>query len=119
MKKSRHRTSSRPERTRFVGLSNSFHCQVVKSATVFSVFRIKGAKMIRPVTALTVCAGSIMLAAMATGTAGASETVNYTYDAKGRVVKVAHSGTVNNNIVANYGFDKADNRVNMNVTGAP
>jgi len=34
-------------------------------------------------------------------------------------VQVAHSGTVNNNVVANYSFDKADNRVNVNVTGAP
>jgi hypothetical protein len=56
---------------------------------------------------------------MASGMAGASETVNYTYDAKGRLVKVAHTGTVNNNVVANYSFDKADNRVNVNVTGAP
>ena len=75
--------------------------------------------MARLATALTVCAGSIMLAAMATGMAGASETVNYTYDAKGRLVKVAHTGTVNNNVVSNYSFDKADNRVNVNVTGVP
>lgn len=75
--------------------------------------------MARLVTALTVCAGSIMLAALASGMAGASETVNYTYDAKGRLIQVAHSGTVNNNVVANYSFDKADNRVNVNVTGAP
>lgn len=75
--------------------------------------------MNRLVVALTVCAGSLVLAAIASGTAGASETVNYTYDAKGRLVKVAHTGTVNNNVVANYSFDKADNRVNVNVTGAP
>lgn len=75
--------------------------------------------MSRLVTALTVCAGTLALAAMASGIAGASETVNYTYDAKGRLVKVAHSGTINNNVVANYSFDKADNRVNVNVTGAP
>ena len=75
--------------------------------------------MTRLGTALFVCAGSLVLAAMASGLAGASETVNYTYDAKGRLVKVAHSGTINNNVVANYSFDKADNRVNVNVTGAP
>lgn len=75
--------------------------------------------MTRLVVALTVCAGSLVLAAIASSTAGASETVNYTYDAKGRLVKVAHTGTVNNNVVANYSFDKADNRVNVNVTGAP
>ena len=59
------------------------------------------------------------LLAAGAGAAIASETVTYTYDAKGRVVKVEHSGTVNNNVVANYSFDKADNRVNVNVTGAP
>jgi len=75
--------------------------------------------MARLVTALIVCAGSMALAAMASGMAGASETVNYTYDAKGRLIQVAHSGSVNNNVVANYSFDRADNRVNVNVTGAP
>ncbi len=75
--------------------------------------------MTRLVAALTVCVGSLILAALSPGLAGASETVNYTYDAKGRLVKVAHSGTVNNNVVTNYSFDKADNRVNVNVTGAP
>jgi len=83
------------------------------------MFRIEGAGMARLGTALTVCAGSIVLAAVATGVAGASETINYTYDAKGRLVKVTHSGTVNNNVVSNYSFDKADNRVNVNVAGAP
>jgi len=75
--------------------------------------------MARFTTALTICAGSIALSAIATGMAGASETVNFTYDAKGRLIQVVHSGTVNNNVVSNYSFDKADNRVNVNVTGAP
>ncbi|MDQ0250378.1 hypothetical protein J2W22_002442 [Sphingomonas kyeonggiensis] len=48
-----------------------------------------------------------------------NETVNYSYDVHGRLVKVEHSGSVNNNVVANYSYDKADNRVNVNVTGAP
>ena len=55
----------------------------------------------------------------AAGIASASETISYTYDAKGRVVKVQHSGSVNNNIVANYSYDRADNRTNLNVSGAP
>lgn len=75
--------------------------------------------MSRLVAALIVCAGSMVLAVLASGMAGASETSNYTYDAKGRLVRVAHSGTINNNVVSNYSFDKADNRVNVNVTGAP
>lgn len=53
------------------------------------------------------------------GAASASETVTYSYDAKGRLIQVTHSGTVNNNVVANYTFDAADNRKNVTVTGAP
>ncbi|RSY78064.1 hypothetical protein DAH66_19365 [Sphingomonas koreensis] len=49
----------------------------------------------------------------------ASETVNYSYDARGRLVAVKHSGTVNNNVQSNYAYDKADNRTNKTVTGAP
>ncbi|WP_423604506.1 hypothetical protein [Sphingomonas sp. MS122] len=52
-------------------------------------------------------------------TALASETVTYSYDARGRLVAVKHSGTVNNNVQANYTYDKADNRTNKTVTGAP
>ena len=55
----------------------------------------------------------------AAGIASASETITYTYDAKGRVVKVQHSGSINNNVVANYSYDRADNRTNLNVSGAP
>jgi YD repeat-containing protein len=54
-------------------------------------------------------AGLTAVAAMAT------ETINYTYDARGRLVQVKHSGTVNNNVTANYQYDKADNRTNVNV----
>jgi len=50
-----------------------------------------------------------------TATAMASETINYSYDARGRLVKVEHSGTVNNNVSANYTYDKANNRTNLNV----
>ena len=60
-----------------------------------------------------------LLAALGAAAADAAETVTYTYDAKGRLVKVEHAGTVNNNVVANYSFDHADNRTNVNVTGAP
>lgn len=49
----------------------------------------------------------------------ASETITYTYDALGRLVKVVHSGTVNNNMQTVYTFDPADNRNSMATTGAP
>jgi len=48
-----------------------------------------------------------------------NETVNYSYDELGRLVKVENSGTVNNNVVSNYAYDKAGNRTNVKVTGAP
>ncbi len=60
---------------------------------------------------LAVIAGA-MLAGMA---ANAQETVNYTYDARGRLVKVEHKGAVNNNVSAEYKYDKGDNRTNVNV----
>jgi hypothetical protein len=41
----------------------------------------------------------------------ANETIAYTYDARGRLIKVVHSGSVNNNLQACYKYDKADNRV--------
>lgn len=50
--------------------------------------------------------------------AQATETVTYTYDAKGRLVKVVHTGTVNNNLTTTYDHDKADNRTNVKTTGA-
>ncbi len=48
-------------------------------------------------------------------TASATETITYTYDARGRVIKVVHTGTVNNNTQACYKYDKADNRTNVKV----
>ena len=45
----------------------------------------------------------------------ASETISYTYDARGRLVKTVRGGTVNANVSAEYKYDKADNRTNVNV----
>lgn len=78
--------------------------------------------MVRLKTIMTIACGALAAAAgiaALSGTAGASETINYTYDAKGRLILVAHSGTVNNGVVANYTLDHADNRKNIKVTGAP
>ncbi len=57
--------------------------------------------------------------ALVVGTAHAGETVTYSYDAKGRLVKVVHTGTVNNNVQTTYTHDKADNRKNTTTTGSP
>lgn len=63
-----------------------------------------------------------LIAAAALGVAAAAiaaETITYRYDARGRLIKVERSGTVNNNVNASYGYDKADNRTNKTVTGVP
>jgi len=67
-------------------------------------------------------AARVVLAAMSFAalptSAMAAETITYTYDAKGRLIKVERSGTVNNNVKAEYSHDKADNRTNVTVTGS-
>jgi YD repeat-containing protein len=50
--------------------------------------------------------------------AHATETITYTYDARGRLVKVVHTGTVNTNNQACYKYDKADNRTQVQTTVA-
>jgi hypothetical protein len=56
-----------------------------------------------------------IIAALCAAAAMASETTTYTYDARGRLVKVVRTGSVNNNVSASYSYDKADNRTNVNV----
>lgn len=79
---------------------------------------------------MTICSGESLEAAMRAlvaiallvllgAAAYAAETISYTYDARGRLVKVARSGTINNNVVTNYAYDKADNRTNKTTTGSP
>jgi YD repeat-containing protein len=65
-------------------------------------------------------ATAIFLLLLVLGVAAyAAETITYTYDARGRLIRVAHSGTVNNNVMTNYVYDKADNRTNKTTTGSP
>ena len=63
---------------------------------------------------------NFVLAALALGlissSASAGETVTYTYDARGRLIKVVHTGTVNNNNQVCYKLDKAGNRTNVKAT---
>lgn len=61
-------------------------------------------------------AGSALAVAAA---AYAAETISFSYDARGRLVRVFHNGSVNNNALTNYVYDKADNRTLKNITGAP
>lgn len=48
----------------------------------------------------------------------ATETITYTYDARGRVIRVVRSGPVNNGTTTTYDHDNADNRRRVVVTGA-
>lgn len=57
-------------------------------------------------------------AAVVSGPLIASETVTYTYDAKGRLVKVERSGTVNDGVTTEYQHDDADNRKRVITTGS-
>ncbi len=50
--------------------------------------------------------------------ASASETVTYGYDAKGRLIQVSHTGSVNNGLTATYAYDAADNRTSVTTAGA-
>lgn len=62
--------------------------------------------------AILVCSLAIVLPARA------AETITYTYDAKGRLVKVVRTGTVNNNVTYDYVRDKANNRKKVKVTNS-
>ncbi|MBB6428185.1 hypothetical protein [Sphingopyxis sp. JAI128] len=66
------------------------------------------------------CLLAILLPLLAIATsATAAETITYTYDAKGRLVKVVRTGTVNNNVTVEYTHDKADNRTRLKTTNSP
>ena len=64
---------------------------------------------------------SLISAAVASFTIPAlsAETITYSYDAKGRLVKVVRTGTVNNNVTVDYEHDKADNRTRLKTTNSP
>jgi hypothetical protein len=44
-----------------------------------------------------------------------SGTIDYSFDARGGLVKVRPGGSVNNNFTVYYAYDKADNRTNVNL----
>jgi|GEM_PF-3528541 len=70
------------------------------------------------------CAGRVAAAAaslfVATwpGAAAASETIQYTYDARGRLVEVERAQP-NVTVKTKYTYDKADNRTKKEVTTTP
>lgn len=66
-----------------------------------------------------IVSGCAIAALIASSAAAASETIVYTYDARGRLVQVARSGTVNNGVNTTYAYDKAHNRTIKTTTGSP
>ncbi|MEM8918912.1 MAG: hypothetical protein AAGE37_08645 [Pseudomonadota bacterium] len=48
----------------------------------------------------------------------ATETVTYTYDELGRLVRTQQSGTVNNGVDTQIDYDAAGNRTDYDVTGS-
>jgi YD repeat-containing protein len=61
--------------------------------------------------------GSAM-ALMTASSAQSAETISCKYDAKGRLIEVKRTGTVNNNVQTNYTHDKANNRKTVVMTGS-
>lgn len=59
------------------------------------------------------------VALVASTAAIASETIAYSYDARGRLTQVARSGSVNNGVTTTYAYDKAHNRTTKTTTGSP
>jgi YD repeat-containing protein len=55
----------------------------------------------------------------AASAAAAAETLTYRYDARGRLVKVERSGGPKSGAQTSYSYDKANNRTNRTVSGAP
>lgn len=64
-----------------------------------------------------ILAGSALL--MTSVPAWAAETITYSYDARGRLIQVARTGTVNNGVTTTHSYDKADNRVTKTTSGSP
>jgi YD repeat-containing protein len=58
------------------------------------------------------------MALLSATTAHAAETITYKYDARGRLVEVKRTGTVNNNVKTTYTHDKANNRKTVTTTGS-
>jgi len=62
--------------------------------------------------------GALLGAFFAPCLACATETITYSYDHRGRLVQVVHSGTVNNGLTVTYTYDKMGNRTQVVTTGA-
>jgi YD repeat-containing protein len=62
--------------------------------------------------------GALILGLPLASAANAAETIQYQYDAQGRLIATTRTGTINNGASVSYTIDPADNRTNRSVTGA-
>lgn len=65
----------------------------------------------KPAMRNTIVPLSLALVVLVPAPVRASDTIAYTYDARGRLTKVTHAGSMNNGVVITYAFDKAGNRL--------
>lgn len=63
------------------------------------------------------CVALFLMAISASAALGA-ETISYSYDAQGRLIRIVKSGSVNNGTAVQYAYDKAGNRVRVTATGS-
>lgn len=67
-------------------------------------------KLVLAAISVAICAAS--------SAAIAAETITYTYDTKGRLIRVEHAGSVNNGVRVDLAHDAADNRRNVKISGS-
>jgi phage baseplate assembly protein W len=65
-----------------------------------------------------VATSAAIMALIAPLTALAAEAIAYRYDARGRLVKVLRTGSVNGTVVTDYTHDTANSRSRVKTTGA-
>lgn len=66
-----------------------------------------------------IIACAIVVATALATAALAAETITYVYDAKGRLIEVKRSGTVNDKVKTVYIYDKVHNRTRVTTTLPP
>lgn len=69
--------------------------------------------------AVTKSAIALSAAVLPLSAADAGSTIEYTYDALGRLVEVKHQGGVNDQVTSAYDYDRAGNRTKVNVSNSP
>lgn len=69
-----------------------------------------GMKLVLAAISVALCAAS--------SAAIVAETITYTYDAKGRLIRVEHAGSLNSGVRVALTHDAADNRRNVKISGS-